>query len=135
MNAKTITAWAGAVIAAGGAFAVVMGPVQSNVRELIAQEANAAAKMAIEEEVRPIASTFEKYLQLQRRSDDREERDICLDERVEFPDGERRARRCAAESDYRWLRWAFDDCRDMKGEDDPSCIEPEAPPRVESQRR
>jgi len=135
---KLIAAWAGAVTAICLAVGAVVGGV-SWVERLVAQEASdaatAAARVAVEQEVRPIASTFEKYLELQRRDDDRAERDICQAERVEFPEGDRRSRRCSEESDYRWLRWAFEDCVDQKGAEGPSCVEPEPPPRVESQRR
>lgn len=47
-----------------------------------------------------------------------------------YPEGKQRERRCNAESDYQWLVWMYEDCVDLRGED--NCTKPEPlPPREE----
>jgi len=121
MTAGGVTAWAGAVVAVGGAIAVVLGPVQSSVRDLIAQEAAAE----VQKQMQPTAQKLESVVDLLRRQEDRAALADCREYRTELPAGQVRERRCRAESDYRWARWAWQDCRDERGADHPQCFEPE----------
>lgn len=119
MKAKAVASWAGAIVAAGGAVAMVLGPVQSSVRELIAQEAAAV----YEKKSAPQTEKLSSIEHLLRRQDDRAALAECREFRTELPAGPVRERRCRAESDYRWARWAYEDCVLLRGKE--QCQEPE----------
>lgn len=113
MNVEKVRNWALAVIAVGGAVGVVLGPVQSSVRDLIAQEAAAE----VQKQMQPTAQKLESVVDLLRRQQDFEMTQVCLKSKSEL--------RCRRESEHRWKVWAWQDCRDEKGADHPQCVEPE----------
>lgn len=133
-KAKAWAALCGAIIATGGAWAVG-ADMKAGAESLIAQEAEEAVDKAFEKKVAPLTIQFRRKIELDRRRDDRAEHDLCMRYRTEFAEGEQRKRRCDKESDYRWSRWAWQDCVDLRGEDHPACVKPEPPHRVPSQRR
>lgn len=135
MNAKTVAGWAGAAVAVGGAVVMYLGPVTTGIQDAIAQEAAEAVEEAFEEKVAPLATQFRRQIELDRREDDRAELAICMAERIEITEGDRRKRRCDAESDYRWAYWGWIDCTDLNGKDAPTCTKPDELHRMESQRR
>jgi hypothetical protein len=113
MNAKQVTGWAGAVVAIGAAVAVVLGPVQTSMRSLIAQEAAAE----VQKQMQPTAQKLSSIEDLLRRDIDFKLLQSCLETRTTF--------RCRQESEHRWATWTWGDCRAEKGEDHPSCVKPE----------
>lgn len=112
MNAKVVASWAGAVVVVGTAVATVLGPVQNSVRSLIAQE----AKAEVQRQMEPAARKLSSIEDLLRRDIDFKLTQACLIERTTL--------RCRLESEYRWAVWTWQDCRDEKGADHPSCVEP-----------
>jgi hypothetical protein len=113
MNAKTITGWAGAVLAVGAAVAVVLGPVQTSMRSLIAQEAAAE----VQKQMQPTAQKLSSIEDLLRRDIDFKLLQSCLETRTTF--------RCRQESEHRWATWMWKDCQAERGSDHPGCVEPE----------
>lgn len=114
MSPKAVASWAGAVLAVGGAVAMVVGPVQSSVRTLIAQEAAAE----VQKQMEPAARKLSSIEDLLRRDIDFKLTQACLAEGNS-------TLRCRQESENRWAVWTYQDCRNEKGEGHPSCVEPE----------
>lgn len=116
MNMERVKNGALAVTAVGAAIAMVLGPVQSHVREIVAQE----AKAEVQRQMEPTAQKLTSIEDLLRRDIDFKLTQACLDEG-------KTAFRCRQESEHRWAVWTYQDCRAEKGADHPSCVEPEPP--------
>lgn len=113
MNMERVKNGALAVTAVGAAVAMVLGPVQSHVRNIVAQE----AKAEVQRQMAPTAQKLTSIEDLLRRDIDFKLTQACLEQRSTL--------RCRQESEHRWAMWTWQDCRAENGADHPSCVEPE----------
>ena len=129
MNVDKIKYWALTITACGAAIAMLFGPVKGSVESLIAQEAQKAAAAEMRQQMQPAVQDLASIKDLLRRQEDRAALQECREYRTQLS-GAARERRCRKESDYRWARWAYDDCVNENGADHPKCQEPDPLPET-----
>ncbi len=130
---QKVGSWAAAVTASVLAIASIVGPGRNAITSLIAQEAEIAAEKAVEQKMAPTTYELRSIKDLLRDQAVLAEYRLCLDTRLQLPEGVARIARCDREIEYRRLVYRFTDCtveKELNEEDPALCPVPIEPPEL-----